>query len=102
MKIINIVFDGDFHDVDLLKVPDYIAEDIEKITQNFFNWVVHPDNRGLFMKTIHTNQGLKEYLCVGTEEFIWWLRKFAVVNDDTITLLAQHVSFHPEYPSADF
>ena len=102
MKIINIVFDGDFSDVDLIEVPDYIAENIEEITQDFLDWVVQPVNRVLFTKIIHTDNEAKECLSVGTAEFIWWLRKFEIDSNDTITLLAEHVSFHPEYPSADF
>lgn len=48
MKKINIVYDGYLDDVDIIRVPDVVAENIEDVTQDFFNWMSSTSDHGFW------------------------------------------------------
>ena len=99
MKKINIVFEDDLEDVDVLLVPEYIANDIERITQNFFDWVSAVKHQKLFeQKSTCGNT----HIAVGTHAFVWWLNEYTTQNGDVVVILKEHTTYCPEYPTAAF
>ena len=70
MQKINVVYDGCLENVDILLVPDDVADDIERITQEFFNWLAVPENGDRFRTAVIDG---RKFLSIGTDEFIWWL-----------------------------
>ena len=99
MKRINIVFDDNLDDVDILSVPDFIADNIEQITQQFFNWVADPNNS---KRWTYTDQSGRTVLGIGTEEFLWWLNNILSDGDSYAAVYREHTAFRVEYPSAEF
>ena len=99
MKKINIVFDDEFDDVDILLVPDDIADNIENVVQEFFNWVEIPENRKRFVVRIIDGY---EIISFATEEFIWWLNEIKIQTPPKAEILIQHTKYIPDYPSAEF
>lgn len=96
---VNIVYDDDTEDVDIIAVPDNIANDIDNITQLFFNWLKDKRNQQRFL--IKNAQG-KEILSIDTNDFIWWLNTHYMDTLETAYLVSQHTSLCSEYPTTVF
>lgn len=97
MQKINLVYEDDYDDVDILLVPDYVAEDIQKILQEFFDWVAIPENG--FRFKIELNG--EKVLSIDTSEVVWWLENHVIKEGESVEVLKQHTTFCPEYPRGD-
>ena len=98
MKPINLVFENDYNDVDILLVPDYVAANIDHVVMKFSKWLLNPENRKRFLAPY---KGKLE-LAIGTDEFLWWLNNYIILEEPTATLYKQHTKFCSAYPSAYF
>lgn len=99
MKKINVVYDGCMDDVDIIQVPDVVAENIEDITQEFFDWMSSTCDHGFWKKDNKGNQ----YLECETEAFIDWINKeFSDKCNENASIILQHTEYNKEYPSAEF
>lgn len=99
MKHINIVYDDNFDDVDIIAVPDNIARNIESIVNEFMEWLSVPKNRQNFM--VQSAEG-NLVLSVGTDEFLWWLNCVKLAADARAVLVCQHTVFISGLPVASF
>lgn len=99
MKKINLIYEDDYNDVDILLVPDDVADNIDDVVRCFFSWLRVEENASRFMVT--TASGHKG-LSVDTKEFIWWLNNIWIRNDSEAKVIVQHTSYQNEYPRADF
>lgn len=99
MKRINIVFEYDYEDVDIMLVPDEIADNIEAIVREFNTWLYNPENRHRFL--IENADGTT-VLGIGSLEFLWWLNNYRIRNDESAMIIEQHTSYCPQLPMADF
>lgn len=97
MKKINLVFDCDFDDVDILLVPDDIADNMDEVIRRFNRWLHNPQNRQRFLVPY---QGKME-LGIDTGAFLWWLNTHEISNGAAATIIQQHTAFCPNYPTAD-
>lgn len=99
MKNINIVYEEDYEDVDIVQVPDDIADDIDLVVNEFFKWVAIPENHIRFQ--IENAEG-KTVLNIDTEEFLWWLNHIKITDESRAIIIKQHTSVCLEWPVADF
>ena len=99
MKKINLLYGNDTSDVDILCVPNHIADNIENITQQFFNWMGDINNVHNYRRT---NEMGEPYLEIDTEAFVWWLNNYYPHVDEIVAIFEQHVDFCPDYPTAEF
>lgn len=100
MKLLNVVYEEDFSDVDILSVPEYIYENIESEVQLFVDWLFDKSSRHNYWKM---NEKGDEYIDVGTDGFVSWLNEYRLnENSENVTILKSHTKFHPEYKSAEF
>ena len=99
MKKINIVFDDNYENIDILSVPNNIAESIEQVVREFNVWLSIPENSRRFLVNYADEI---EVLDINTEEFIWWLNNVRIVGIEKATIVEQHTSFVPTYPIAEF
>ena len=98
MAKVNILFADDFEDVDIIAVPPNIANNIEKITQKFFNWIFDSNNKRQFEKT----ESGHTYVSIGTRDFISWLNKYEIHCAPYASILEEHTTFCSGYPTAEF
>ena len=99
MKKINVVYDGCMDDVDIIQVPDVVAENIEDITQEFFDWMSSTYDHDFWKMDNKGNQ----YLECETEAFIDWInREFSGICNENALIILQHTKYNKEYPSAEF
>lgn len=99
MKKINIVYDGYLDDVDIIRVPDVVAENIEDVTQDFFNWMSSTSDHGFWRRDSKGNQHLE----CETEAFIEWInREFTEEYNEKASIILKHTKYNEEYPLAEF
>ena len=99
MKKVNVVFDDEIDDVDIILVPDDIADNIASVMWEFNQWLSLPENRRRFVeKTIDG----REVLEIGTEKILWWLNHIKIDSMQKATLLVQHTKLVSDYPSIEF
>ena len=99
MRLVNLLFDEEYEDVDIISVPDEIADDIDAVAQQFFRWVWIPENRQRFSVP---RQNGTPVLSIDTEEFLWWLNNIYLPAGQTADVFLQHTHFRPELPTANF
>lgn len=99
MKKINVIFDDEFNDVDILLVPDDVAYNIEHVVQEFNQWLSLPDNRSRFVVEVINGYRV---IGIGTEEFLWWLNNIQIKAEPKAAILEQHTKLIPNYPCAEF
>lgn len=99
MKKINVVYDDMFDDVDILLVPDEIADNIEYVVWEFNQWLSSPENRNRFVLEVIDGY---EVIGIETEAFLWWLNHLLIHTEHKAAILKQHTQLIPEYPCAEF
>lgn len=99
MKMINVVFDEVYNDVDLLHVPSEIADNIELVVREFNDWLSDPKNQKPFLVP-YVNKRM--VLSVGTSEFLWWLNHVKIISGDKASIAKQHTLYVEGLPRADF
>lgn len=99
MKKVNVVFDDEIDDVDILLVPDEIADNIEGVLREFNQWLRIPENRSRFVVKVINGY---EIISINTEEFLWWLNYVRIDDTQKATILIQHAKLVVDYPRADF
>lgn len=106
MKLINIIYEYEYDDitntttvlgnVDIIKVPDFVCDNIDTIVQEFFDWTALNQNR----KKYENKNGV---LCIGTNEFVEWLNEnYALDENQKIIIIAIDTKYNSDYPSALF
>ena len=95
MKQINLICDDEFEDVDILLVPDTIAENVPEVQREFNRWLMNPQNAERFSREENGRQSL----CIDTDEILWWLNHVKLTGEEKASIVMQHTSYHPEYSS---
>ena len=99
MRSVNLLFEEEYDDVDIISVPDEIADNIDDVAQLFFKWLWIPENRQHFYVTLPDG---KEALGIDTKEFLWWLNHVFLSSGKKAEIILQHTKYQPEYPTAYF
>ena len=99
MKKINLLYEYDYDDVDIILVPESIANNICDIVQEFQYWLSVPINKARFTKI---GENGSPYLNVDTEEFLWWLNNVKLSGMPKASIVSQHGPWQKELPTADF
>jgi len=100
MKLINVVYEEDYEDVDILSVPDYIYENIENEVQLYFDWLFDKSSSHDYWKK---NEKGGEYIDCDTDAFVNWLNEYKLdSNSEKVYIIQSHTIYHPEYKSAEF
>ena len=99
LRRVNIVYEMDYNDADILWIPSNLANDIDDVAQEFFRWVGVPENGCRFL--VKGEDG-HEVLNIDTEEFLWWLNHIKITNEPKATIAVQHTSYDPHCPIAYF
>lgn len=97
MTNINIVFEYDFNDVDIIAIPSEISYKIIELGQEFLDWhgpKDDPDYWGV--------ENGRTYQIAETVGFVKWLNMFHCLNEKKAYIVTQHTDYNPEYLSLDF
>ena len=99
LKLINLLYEYDYDDVDIICVPDNIADNIEETVQSYQSWMYKNIDKHSFWR--FSASGCK-ILSLGTDEFLWWLNGQCIKSGEKAHLISSHVKFRDELPFADF
>ena len=98
MKLVNLLYDDDYDDVDIICVPDAVANNIGSVVGKFQRWIA--DERNVHSYWTTSRLGFKS-LAIDTDAFIWWLNEH--YNDcESAYIVYQHVKYCEELPTAEF
>ena len=67
--LVNVVFDADGKDFDVIDVPESLAKDIKKIQLRFFDWLHAKGTEHEYWVRIDGMEGYS----YGTDEFVEWI-----------------------------
>ena len=97
MKYVNIVFEYDYNDVDIIAVPDWICGVITDLSQQFCDWL----GRTAFF-TEEMPDGRQVTVCE-TEGFVYWLNEQVLSeSEEKAFILKEHTTFCKDYYTVDF
>jgi len=99
MKYINLVYEDDYEDADILLVPDEIADNIDNVMREYFRWIKIPENNVRFL--VKVGEG-KEVLSIDTEGFLWWLNNVKLREGTKAIIEKQHTMIWQGCPVAEF
>ena len=99
LKLINLLYEYDYDDVDIICVPDNVADNIEETVQHYQSWMYQNIDKHSFWRL--SASGYK-VLSLGTDEFLWWLNEQCIKSGEKARLISSHVKFRDELPFADF
>ena len=97
MVYLNILYEDDMDDVDIICVPDHIATRINSLSQEFLDWLPNAIN-DMYWTMI---DGRKCSVCE-TEGFVKWLNDNYCENSQMVTIIKKHVQYVNEYNSIEF
>ena len=100
MKKVNIIYDDEFQDVDIIAIPDDIFGDVDKLGALFIQWVIESapkDDRDYW--SIKNGEYL---LIIETIGLVKWLNNHYCKNGSKAYIVEQHTSYCSEYQSIEF
>ncbi len=99
MKYVNIIYDEDGNDTDILLVPDQVSHNIDEIGQAFFDWLSKTKDHGYW----RVAEDGHKYLAAGTDEFVKWLKdNYGNLEDGEIRVIERDTKYNPKYPYTYF
>lgn len=95
---INVLYEGDYCDCDIIFVPDSIGDKIEQYAQQFCDWLNTPYVSNDYYVTING----KEYLSLETDGFVRWLNHYICKDQCLAHIVKQHTNLVPSYKVIEF
>lgn len=99
MRNVNLLFEGDVDDVDIICVSSYVADNIDYVLNQYFGWMHFNIDKHSYWEL--DRDGVK-ILYYETDSFIWWLNTHYSQHDEQAYIVRQHTHLVPEYPIANF
>lgn len=100
MKYVNLIYNDDYNDADIIAVPEEIYDSIQKYAQDFCDWLsIEP----LQHEFITSNADGEQVIVCETDGFIYWLNKNVLYNSKNKAYKAKvNTMFNPYYISVEF
>lgn len=99
MVLVNILFEGDEKDCDVISVPQALANDIVELAQMFVDWIYNDESRECWY---HDEK--YGFVCAcETDGFVAWLNKrFKLSGENAVRIVRQHTDIDPALPIIEF
>lgn len=97
MTNINLVFDGNLDDADIIAVPDEIVSIIEEIGAEFLRWVSTAEDSDYW--TIIDG---RRCVVAETNGFIKWINSCYCNETEKACIVARNIKFCPDYRIIEF
>ena len=84
--LVNITFDDEesLKYVDIVNIPDEVAENLDEVVSEFFKWMFDKTNNHKYWVM---EEGKKKYCSYTTEAFIDWINEF-ITKEEKATIIA--------------
>lgn len=97
MVSFNILYENDTNDVDIICVPDTIANEMHILAQMFLDWLPNAEDEMYWS----TENNRRISVCE-TDGFIKWLNENYCRSIPKVYVVTQHTQFHKEYDVIEF
>lgn len=97
MKRINLVYEYDYDDVDILEIPDEIFPHIQDLSQDYLSWIPPKDNENEWIKYKDGSLVLSK----GSKGFVSWLNHNFCKNEKA-SVLFYNTKFDKSLKRIDF
>lgn len=97
MVEINILFDGLLDDVDVISIPNDIVSNIEKIAQEFLDWLPLAEDEDYWAIV----DGKKYNICE-TDGFIKWLNSSYCKGTEKSFVVKKHTNYCSDNKTIEF
>ena len=98
MRKFNLIYECDNNHVDIISVPDRIAEDIENLSQLYLDWLPADDDPHYQW----TYWGERRIPVKGGADFIFWLNSNYCKTAETAYVEISDVQYDPQFPIIEF
>ena len=98
MKYVNIVYDDEYNDCDIISVPDDLLCDLENQTDALYEWLQENYRNGTLPEGYYSIINDKKYPALETYGIINWLNNNLYDGKPVVTIIKEHVDFCDEYP----
>ena len=100
MISVNILFDDDYEDMDIIAIPKELSEIIVLLAEEFECWEGPKDDPDYWSATSSTDKLVKN---VETSGFIKWLNRFYCKGEKKAYIVVQHVEYNFNgFPTVEF
>ena len=100
MTNINIVYDEEFEDADIICIPDHIYYRLMEIVNEFLDWLPNaPKNNEDYWCS--SNDG-KFYQILETKGFVQWLNEKYCQEGEETKIVEQNCKYNPEYKTIEW
>lgn len=84
--LVNITFDDEesLRYVDIVNIPDEVAENLDEVVSEFFKWMFDKTNNHKYWVM---EENKKKYCSFTTEAFIDWINEF-IAKEEKATIIA--------------
>ena len=96
--LVNVLFDDQYDDCDVISVPDNIGINIEFYAQKFCDWL----NSGDITDEYYVTLNGKQYVSLETVGFVNWLNDCVCIDCFKCEVVAQHKKQNPKYKTVEF
>lgn len=97
LKKINIIYDGNYDDVDIISIPDHIFLKSREIVQEFLLWEAPEEDSDYWMVLEN-----KRYCVVETKGFVKWLNTFYCGELEKAHIVKEKTHYCSEYDIIEF
>ena len=98
--LVNVVFDEEETDLDVIEIPESLVKDIGRIQQMFFEWLYDKKNNHGYLVRIDGFEGYS----YATEEFVKWINDNLIDdNSEKAKIVCPHLTeLSNDYPTIYF
>lgn len=100
MERLNIIYDDDMDDVDIIAIPKEMCREIENSVKRFMEWLMEsaPKDDEDYWITING----KQFSNLETVGFVKWLNTYYCNNSSKVFIVEQHTSYCSQFKSIEF
>lgn len=96
MIFVNILYDGQYDDVDIIRIPANMIGRINNLAQEYLDWLPPNDDTDNW---VVIND--KKCMSKGALGFVKWLNSRYCLNNKA-SIASRNVPFCPDYPTIEF
>ena len=98
MKRVNIIYDGDFADCDIIIVPDNMLSSMRDYLESIFAWLENNRKRETLPEGYYLLINGIKYPALNTQGIVNWLNKLIFGERVVVSIFKEHTRLDPKYP----
>ena len=101
MKYVNIVYDDEYNDCDIISVPDDLLCDLEKQIDILDEQLQENYRNKTLAEGYYSVINGKKYPALGTHGIVNWLNNYLYDGKPVVSIINMHVDFCDKFPKIE-